>query len=85
MRRRTVTLPISRVARYLPPRTKRWFLVAFQGPGGLYAIQTLPDARYQVHRLTRDTDPHTVPASEPFMTPEGARRFALKMADGIND
>ena len=54
---KAVALPISRAAKWLPPASKRWFLVAFQGPEGLYAIQSLPDARYQVCRLMRESPP----------------------------
>jgi len=80
---KAVALPISRAAKWLPKRDKRWFLVAFQGPAGLYAIQSLPDARYQVHRLMREDPPRPVAMSEPFMTPEGARQFAMKLAEGV--
>ena len=80
---RAVALPISRAAKWLPPATRRWFLVAFQGPAGLYAIQSQPDAMYQVHRLTKEDPPRTERISEPFMTPEGARQYAMKLAEGI--
>jgi hypothetical protein len=82
--KKAVALPISRAARWLPPATKRWFLIAFQGPAGLYAIQSLPDARYQVHRLMREDPPRPVRISEPFLTPEGARQYAMKLAEGVD-
>lgn len=80
---KAVAVPVSRVAEWLPKLGKRWFLVAFQGPGGLYVIQTLPDARYQVHRLMREEPPRPIPISEPFLTPEGARQYAMKLAEGV--
>lgn len=80
---KAVALPISRAAKWLPPASKRWFLVAFQGPEGLFAIQTLPDARYQVCRLMRESPPRPVKMSEPFLTPEGARQYAMKLAEGV--
>ena len=85
----SVSVPLHRIKQLLD-NDGPWFGPAHQGPGGLFAIRAVGDkyspTRYQVTRLfgRRHGDPeHDRPPesiSEPYLTLEGAERFARKMA-----
>lgn len=81
---RTAPVPISRISQHLS-RPSVWCLVAWQGPGGLYAVEATTDGRYQVHSIHRGQVPTNKRESEPFMTPEGARRFAEGLAARVDE
>ena len=81
---RSEAVPLSRFRKHLPNKGV-WFETAYQGPGGLFAVceAGILDGpiMFQVCHLTKD-ETASYEVSEPFLTQEGASRFARGMAEG---
>ena len=80
---KAVKVPMHRIWSRIGSNSKTWYNPAFQGPGGLYGIRrggfTDQPLTFQVTELKKQ---HIQDVSEPFMTLEGARRFAERLAEG---
>lgn len=82
---RTVPVPLTRIARHLPPTEDvTWMSPAQQGPGGLFAVRCVLDDATPMFRVTHLTksDRFAYDVGAPFLTREGAQRFAQGMAGG---
>lgn len=81
---RSQPVPLARILKHLPDEGA-WFEPAYQGPGGLFAVRAAGDLdgpiMFQVHHLTKEQAVN-YKVSAPFMTQEGALRFARGMAEG---
>jgi len=84
---RAVPVPLARIIRHLPPAEgAAWVSPAHQGPGGLFAVRCTRGEHdgppmFQVSHLTK-SDRFAYDVSAPFLTQEGAARFAEGMASG---
>ena len=90
---KTVDVPLERIQKRLPI-AGQWLDPAHQGPGGLYAVRRIAQwtnhpPMYQACRIETAIvggDSHKINTSrdisEPWMTPQGAHRFAEKLAGG---
>lgn len=82
---RCESVPLGRILKHLP-ENGTWLDPAYQGPDGLYAVRVTAPATsapmFQVCRIFKGQNPPDEPESEPFLTHEGADRFAQSMAGG---
>jgi len=83
---KAVEVPMMRVWRRIGPQRGAWYTPAFQGPRGLYGIRQVGGGvdpiMFQVCRLEKG---YIKDISEAWMTLEGARKFARRIAEGEND
>ena len=81
---RSEPVPLGRILKHLPDHGA-WVSPAYQGPGGLFAVCTSElkhgPIMFQVHHLTK-AEAVSYEVSMPFLTQEGASRFARGMAEG---
>ena len=81
---RSEPVPLGRILKHLPNGVS-WYDPAYQGPGGLFAVCAAgghgEPIMFQVHHLTK-AKAVSYEVSMPFLTQEGASRFARGMAEG---
>jgi hypothetical protein len=91
--KRAVEVPLARILKRLPDHGT-WHTPGYQGPRGLYAVRSVAGdgpPKFQVCRLekswSRTGDVHEInltrDISEPWLTIEGARKFAERLAEGV--
>jgi hypothetical protein len=79
--KKSVNVPLKRIQKRLPA-APQWLEPAHQGPGGLYAVRRVAQSTdhpptYEVCRVGQRQA-----IGGPWMTPQGAHRFAIRLAEG---
>ncbi len=84
---RCESVPLGRILKHLPEKGT-WFAPAYQGPAGLFAIRVRDNdgvPLFQVSQLERRESQgfrKSTDISAPWLTIEGAERFAQRLAGG---